>query len=207
FSFNEPIIWLEYIIDVFKLCKTDIYQMLVTNGYMSLEALDLLIDTGMTGMTVTVKGSTDIVKKFCGSKVDLIWQNIERAYKKDVHIEIICLIIPRVNDSIEFFKHVSENICNIDPNIPLHFTRFFPDYKFNNVNPTPISKLEEAYTIATQQGVNYVYLGNVFGHPLENTYCPACNELLIKRVGYEIKINLNLTNKCPSCGKRIPVYR
>ncbi len=206
FSFNEPTIWLEYILDVFKLCKKEIYQMLVTNGYMSQEALDLLIEAGLTGMSVTVKGNDEIVKKFCGSNVDLVWQNIERAYEKDIHIEVICLIIPRVNDSMNFFKEVSEQILDIDPNIPLHFTRFFPDYKFSNVDPTPIPKLEEAHSIAIKQGLNYVYIGNVFHHPLENTYCPGCKELLIERMGYEIKIKLDSEKKCPSCGKRIHIY-
>ena len=205
FSFNEPVIWLEYILDVFELCDDSLYQMIVTNGYMTPEALNLLIDSGMTGMSVTVKGNTETVKNFCGANVKNVWQNIERAYKKDVHIEIICLVIPRINDSTNYFHQVGERIVTLDPNIPLHFTRFFPDYKFNNVDPPPITTLEEAHAIACQQGLNYVYLGNLFGHPLENTYCPECKEVLIQRTGYEIKQFLTSTNKCPSCRKGIPI--
>jgi pyruvate formate lyase activating enzyme len=207
FSFNEPAIWLEYILDVFELCNDALYQMIVTNGYMTPEALNLLIDSGMTGMSVTVKGNTETVKNFCGANVKNVWQNIEQAYEKNVHIEIICLIIPKVNDLIDYFRYVSGKIATIDRDIPLHFTRFYPDYKFNNVDPTPIAKLEEAQNIAIEQGLNYVYVGNVFGHPLENTYCPECKELLIKRTGYKIKKYLTSTNKCHSCGKEIPIHQ
>jgi pyruvate formate lyase activating enzyme len=161
----------------------------------------------MTGMSVTVKGNTETVKNFCGANVKNVWQNIEQAYKRNIHIEIICLIIPKINDFIDFFRDVSRKIAIIDRDIPLHFTRFYPDYKFNNVDPTPIAKLEEAQNIAIKQGLNYVYMGNVFGHPLENTYCPECKDLLIKRTGYKIKKYLTSTNNCPECGKQIVIVK
>ena len=206
FSFNEPALWLEYVLDVFELCDNQFYQMLVTNGYMTQEALELLIDSGMTGMSVTVKGDKDMVKKYCGARVNHVWKNIERAHRKGVHIEIICLIIPRVNDSSDFFHQISKMISNIDKNIPLHFTRFFPDYKFNNVEPSPVMILEEAHSIAKQQGLKYVYLGNVFGHPLENSYCYECDELLIERTGYGIELKLFQGNKCFTCGREFLIY-
>lgn len=206
FSFNEPVIWLEYILDVFNLCDDSLYQMIVTNGYMTPEALNLLIDSGMTGMSVTVKGDKNMVKKYCGARVNHVWKNIERAHRKGVHIEIICLIIPRVNDSSDFFLKISKMISKIDNNIPLHFTRFFPDYKFNNVEPSPVRILEDAHSIAKQQGLKYVYLGNVFGHPLENSYCYECNELLIKRTGYGIELKVLQRNKCSTCGRELLIY-
>ena len=95
---------------------------------------------------------------------------------------------------------------NIDKNIPLHFTRFFPDYKFNNVEPSPVMILEEAHSIAKQQGLKYVYLGNVFGHPLENSYCYECDELLIERTGYGIELKFFQGNKCFTCGREFLIY-
>ncbi|MFX1336365.1 MAG: AmmeMemoRadiSam system radical SAM enzyme [Promethearchaeota archaeon] len=206
-SFNEPTLSLEYALDVFRLCKPETYRMFVTNGYMTNPALKLLIEAGMSGMSITVKGSSKTVKKYCKAKVERVWNNIITAYREGVHIEIICLIIPTVNDSINFFKQVATRLVNIDPNIPLHFTRFYPDYQFTEGNVTPLSTLEKAHQIAHAEGMNYVYLGNVPGHPLENTYCPKCQKLLIKRTGYHIERKIDLQKHyCPSCSTKIPLY-
>ena len=206
-SFNEPTLSLEYAIDTFNLCKPHIYRMFVTNAYMTDEALQLLITAGMTGMAITVKGLAPSVKKYCRSQVDRVWDNIQTAHNNGVHVEIICLIIPTVNDTIDFYTHVARRLFVINPDIPLHFTRFLPDYQFTHVQTTPIKDLEEAYQIARSAGLNYVYVGNVFGHPFENTYCPNCQQLLIKRTGYRIEIDLDKQKgQCPSCNTDIPVF-
>ncbi|MFX1534325.1 MAG: AmmeMemoRadiSam system radical SAM enzyme [Promethearchaeota archaeon] len=205
-SFNEPTLSLEYALDVFNLCKPETYRMFVTNGYMTSESLKLLIDAGLTGMSVTVKGEAEAVKKYCKADVERVWENIKTAFQKGIHVEIICLIIPTVNDSTDFYKQVANRLIAIDPNIPLHFTRFFPAYQFTEVEPTPIEVLEKAHQTARLEGLNFVYLGNVFGHPLENTYCPNCERLLIKRTGYQIDVKLDLqTRCCPSCNTEIPL--
>ena len=206
-SFNEPTLSLEYSLDAFRLCKPDTYRMFVTNGYMTNQALKLLIEAGLTGMTVTVKGSSDIVKQYCGTNVEKVWENIKTAYKEGIHVEIVCLIIPTVNDSIDFFKQVAKRLTDTDPNIPLHFTRFFPDYQFRKVDATPIRTLEKAHQIAQSEELNFVYLGNVPGHPLENTYCPNCKKLLIKRTGYQIEKKFDVeTRHCPFCETEIPLF-
>ncbi|MFX0152126.1 MAG: AmmeMemoRadiSam system radical SAM enzyme [Candidatus Hodarchaeota archaeon] len=207
-SFNEPTLSLEYALDVFRLCKSETYRMFVTNGYMTPYALKLLIQSGMTGMSVTVKGNAKVAKKYCGINVEKVWENIKMAIDQGVHVEVICLIIPTVNDSVAFFTEVGERINDIDPEIPLHFTRFHPDYQFTEVDPTSVTILEEAHSIARSIGLKYVYLGNVFTHPLENTYCPNCQVLLIKRTGYQIEKKFDLkTNRCPSCALKIPIYK
>jgi pyruvate formate lyase activating enzyme len=173
---------------------------------MTSQALKLLIEAGMTGMTVTVKGTSNMVKKYCGTNVERVWNNIKTAYGEGVHVEIVCLIIPTVNDSIDFYKQVSERLTEIDLDIPLHFTRFYPDYQFTHVDPTPVRVLEEAHRVARSIGLNYVYLGNVIGHPLENTYCSNCRTLLIIRTGYQIEKKFDVqTCRCPSCNSKIPL--
>ena len=206
-SFNEPTLSLEYALDVFRLCKPDTYRMFVTNGYMTRQALQLLIKAGMTGMSVTVKGTKETVKRYCKANVEKVWQNLRIAFEQGVHIEVICLIIPTVNDSIEFFEEVATLVNEINPTIPLHFTRFHPDYQFTKVESTPIKTLEIAHETAQSKGLSFVYLGNVPGHPLENTYCPNCQKLLIKRTGYQIEVLYDVkTQRCPSCGRNIPVF-
>ncbi len=205
-SFNEPTLSLEYAIDIFNLLNSEIYKMFVTNGYMTQQALGLLIESGLTGMSVTIKGDESTVKKYCKADVNKVWENIHNANNQEVHVEIICLIIPTVNDNHQFYKEVTNKILSINENIPLHFTRFFPDYQFTHVEPTPIDTLEKAHAIAEQMGLNYVYLGNIYGHPLENTYCHQCNILLIKRTGYQISFFIDLElRKCPNCGEEIPI--
>jgi pyruvate formate lyase activating enzyme len=206
-SFNEPTLSLEYVLDVFRSCKSDTYKMLVTNGYMTGEALELLIDAGMTGMSINLKGDAKTVRKYCKTDVDKVWQTIETAHWKGVHVEVICLVIPTVNDNEEFYKLVAKRLFEMNENIPLHFTRFHPDYQFTEVDATPVHVLEEAHQIASSEGLKFVYLGNVFGHRLENTYCPHCGRLLIKRSGFWIETTFDLlTRHCPSCGANIPVY-
>lgn len=206
-SFNEPTLSLEYSLDVFRMCKPETYRMFVTNGYMSNQALKLLIEAGMTGMSVTVKGNQKEVKRYCGIDVAKVWENIRTAVREGVHVEIICLIIPTVNDTEDFYRNVSKQVISIDPKIPLHFTRFHPDYQFTDVKATPIKTLEKAYEVAQSEGVTFVYLGNVPGHPLENTYCPKCQKLLIKRTIYHIEMKFDVqTRRCPSCNTEIPLY-
>ncbi|MFX0091817.1 MAG: radical SAM protein, partial [Candidatus Hodarchaeota archaeon] len=203
-SFNEPTLSLEYALDVFRLCKPETYCMFVTNGYLSPAALNLLIEAGLTGMSITIKGDSEATKKYCKTNVEKVWETIKIANREGVHVEVICLVIPTVNDSIDFFKQVSSRLASLDQNIPLHFTRFFPAYQFTEVEPTPIATLEKAHQIARSEGLNFVYLGNVFGHSLENTYCPNCETLLIKRTGYQLKKIIDLeTCRCPSCRTKI----
>ncbi|MHA1449881.1 MAG: AmmeMemoRadiSam system radical SAM enzyme [Candidatus Hodarchaeales archaeon] len=205
-SFNEPVLSLEYAVDTFRLSNEHLYKMIVTNGYMTDLAFELLIDSGMTGMSVNVKGDAATVKKFCNADVNRVWKNIRTAHGKGVHVEIICLIIPGVNDEERFFKQVARDIVAIDERIPLHFTRYFPAYRFT-ADPTPVSLLEKACEIASQEGVKFVYIGNVPGHQFENTYCPFCRQLLIKRTGFQIELMFEtITSHCPSCGAEIPIY-
>ncbi|MFW9990982.1 MAG: AmmeMemoRadiSam system radical SAM enzyme [Candidatus Odinarchaeota archaeon] len=206
-SFNEPTLSLEYALDVFHLCRPDTYRSFVTNGYMTSEALELLVAAGLTGMSITVKGDAETVRKHCKADVEKVWQTIETAYREGVHIEIICLVIPTVNDSKEFFRNVAKRLFELDENIPLHFTRFHPDYQFTEVEATPVQVLEEAHDAACSEGLKFVYLGNVPGHRLENTYCPHCGQLLIKRTGYRLEMKFELiTRHCPTCGTGIPLY-
>jgi pyruvate formate lyase activating enzyme len=173
---------------------------------MTPNVLDELIASGLTGMSITVKGEKKSVKKYCKADVNHVWEIIQAAYKKGVHIEIICLIIPTVNDNDLFFTELIMKILSISNQIPIHFTRFFPDYKFTHTGPTPISTLENAHQIAKRAGLEYVYLGNVFGHPLENTYCPRCNQQIIRRTGYEIDCSMDLHEpKCSNCDEIIPI--
>jgi len=205
-SFNEPTLMFEYSLDVFKLAHArDLYNTYVTNGYMTLEALRMLHDAGLDAMCIDVKGDAAAVRKYCGADVDVVWRNVREAKKLGMHVEVVNLVIPGVNDRDEQLRELARrHLREAGRETPLHFTAYYPAYKFD-APPTPVATLERAHDIAVSEGLEFVYLGNVPGHRYENTYCPNCSEVLIKRFGLElVKTNLR-GNCCPSCGREIPL--
>ncbi len=206
FTYNEPGIWLEYILDVTKLAKkNNLKTIIVTNGYQSDESLDLLI-SNLDAANIDLKGSSKFYKTLCNARIESVLKTIKKLNNAAVHIEITNMIIPKYNDDKEDLSNLIQSICDINPEIPIHFTRFFPQYKLMNIEPTPIEILEYAKKLAKDIGLNYVYIGNV---PFvdNNTYCPNCNELIINRSSFNVnKINLTSENKCPNCGYSINIH-
>jgi pyruvate formate lyase activating enzyme len=174
---------------------------------MTLEALRMLHEAGLDAINIDVKGDAEAVKKYCGADVELIWRNVREAKRMGMHVEVVNLIIPGVNDSEEQLRALARrHLQEAGAETPLHFTAYYPAYQFT-APPTPVRTLERAREIALSEGVQFVYLGNVPGHPGENTYCPDCNQLLIKRFGFEV-LEFNLKgDACPRCGRRIPLLK
>jgi len=207
-SFQEPTVLTEWVLPVFKLGhEKGLYCCYVSNGYMTLEALKLLREAGMDGLKVDVKGDAETYLKYCGgADVEKVWRNIGAAKKMGFHVEVVNLVVTDVNDDEECLKEVIErHLKEAGMDTPLHFTRYYPAYKFSNP-PTRVETLERAYEMAKEAGVIYPYLGNVQGHKYENTYCPNCGEALIKRFGYTI-VQFKMTDdkKCPKCRQLMPI--
>jgi pyruvate formate lyase activating enzyme len=203
-TYNEPAIWFEYTLDSARLAKArDLYTVYVTNGYMTEEALNT-ISPFLDAMNIDVKGFTeDFYRKLCKTRLKFVLETVEHAYKLGIHIELTYLVIPEHNDSSEEISKFVDWVANIDENIPVHFSRFHPDYKLTSVPATPIETIGDAWKLAKEK-LNFVYIGNVPGHGGENTVCPSCNSLLIERVGYSTKI-IGLTgSSCKECGMMIP---
>lgn len=213
-SFNEPTLLLEYSLDVFALARGEgYYNTYVTNGYMSSDALNLLVEHGLNAMNVDVKGCKDAVRRYCGIDVEVVWRNIMDARRKGIHIEITTLVIPGVNDDADCLRGIASRIRNdVGEDTPWHVTQYYPAYKSPEVGlydtRTPVELLERARAIGRAEGLNYVYIGNVPGHRYENTYCPHCGELVIERYGFDV-VDYRLTSRdrCPACGAAIAVKR
>jgi len=206
-SFNEPTLLFEWSLDVFKLARErGFYNTFVTNGYMTLDALRMLIDAGLDALNVDIKGCKDEVSRFCGANVEYVWRNCIKAKRLGAHVEITTLIVTGVNDDLECLRSIAQRIVkDLGENTPWHVTRYYPAYKYH-APPPKVEFLEEVRKIGLEEGLNYVYLGNVPGHPWENTYCPNCRELLIKRYIFDVvKYNLTEKNECPKCGEKIPI--
>ncbi len=200
-SFNEPTLSLEWSLDVFKLARGKGFcNTFVTNGYMTLEALRRLRDAGLDAINIDVKGGAEAVRKYCGLDVEVVWRNVRESKKLGMHVEVVNLVISSVNDREEQLRELAKrHLREAGEEIPLHFTAYYPAYKFN-APPTPVRTLERAHDIAVSEGLEFVYIGNVPGHPYENTYCPGCGRMLIERFGLEFVKAALEDNKCQSCG-------
>jgi pyruvate formate lyase activating enzyme len=125
--------------------------------------------------------------------------------KLEIWTEIVYLVVPTFNDSENEITQLSRWMKNnLGTEVPIHFTRFYPQYKMQNLPPTPTKTLEDARQIALSEGIKFVYIGNVAGHAGENTYCPECHKVLIERQGFYINSNNIKNGKCPFCGMVIP---
>lgn len=208
FTYAEPSIWWEYCCDVAKLAhRSGLYSVYVTNGYMSLDAWEE-IRPYIDGANVDVKAfSDDFYKKFPGvPSIRPVLETCEWMVERGMHLEVTYLVIPRENDSSEeirgFCRWVGEEL---DPDVPTHFSRFYPHYKLTDRPQTPVGTLERATKIAKEEGIRYVYIGNVPGHEADNTYCPSCGELLVERYGFSITRYRIKDKRCPSCGAEINI--
>ncbi len=209
-SFNEPTLLFEYSLETFKLGKKEnLYNTYVTNGYMSDEALEMLTEHGLDAMNVDMKGCEEAVKKYCGADVNKVWKNIKKANDLGIHVEITTLLIPGVNDDEECLRSIASRIRKENgENTPWHVTRYYEAYRSREFGlykgMTPAKILEKAWRIGKEEGLNYVYIGNVPGHPYENTYCPNCGKILIKRYIFDlISYQITPSGSCPKCGKTI----
>ncbi len=210
YTYTEPTIFFEYAYDTAKLAhKVGFFNTFVTNGYMTTEAVETIAPY-LDAATVDFKGGgdPDFYRDFSAvPTVEPIYASLKEMKRKDIHIEITNLIVPKKGDSLERLKELAAWIGHaLDKNTPFHLLRFHPGYQLTTIPSTSIETLEKAYTAVKETGLNYVYVGNVPGHPYENTYCPNCNELLIKRFSFEItRWNLTKDMRCPACGQEIPI--
>ena len=198
FTYNEPSIWYEYIYDTSRKLKeksphTD--AVLVTNGYIETEPLLKLLPY-IDAMNIDLKAfQQDYYKKTCGGRLEPVLKTIENAVGK-CHVEITTLLVTGLNDSEEEVEKIASYLGDLDKNIPLHLSRYFPNYKMD----APATKLEvmlKSRDIAKKY-LNYVYLGNMAG--IDNsTHCPECAELLIERDNFFTNIYMD-SNVCPQCG-------
>jgi pyruvate formate lyase activating enzyme len=204
-SFNEPTLSLDWSLDVFRLARRrGLYNTYVTNGYMTPEALNLLIDAGLDAMNVDIKGDAKAVRKYCkGIEMEKVWEACKLARQHGVHIEITTLVIPTVNDSEEVLRGIAQRIfSDLGPATPWHVSGYFPAFCFH-APPTPVRTLELAWKIGRGMGLEFVYAGNVPGHPYDNTYCPGCNTMLIQRMGFDVLVNRISSGCCPECKREI----
>ena len=210
-SFNEPTLLFEYSLEVFKLAKKHgLYNTYVTNGYMTEEVLRDLVDAGLDAMNIDIKGDSNMVQKHCGTDTEKVWRNAKLAKELGVHIEITTLLIQDFNSKGKIIEEIVERIYkDLGELTPYHISRFFPHYKSKDYGlnePTPLELLYNAYNLAKDIGLKYIYLGNLSTTDYDNTYCPKCSKLVIKRKILGVKeLHLDSKGNCEFCGFPISI--
>ena len=205
-SYNEPLITSEWALEVFTEAKKQgLKCVFVSNGFATPQALDMLTPY-LDGFKIDLKCFSDEKYRTLGGRLDAVQDTIRGAQARGMWVEVVTLVIPDFNDSNEELWESAAFLAGISVDIPWHVTAYYPAYKHTGNSRTPAETIQRAAEIGQEAGLRYVYAGNLAGHvgPLENTYCPACQTLLIERTGYTVIRNLiTPAGACPRCGHAI----
>lgn len=201
YTYNEPSIWYEFVYESAKLAReAGLQSVLVTNGYISEEPLKQLLPY-IDAMNIDVKGFNDrYYRNICGGRIEPVKRTVEIA-SSSCHVEITTLLVTGLNDGIEEIRALAEWLSSISRDIPLHLTRYFPNYQLDR-EPTPVKTLVAAADEA-RRFLHYVYIGNLWGGD-RTTYCPKCGKPLIDREGSVVMRGM-ADGRCAYCGERIAV--
>ncbi len=205
YTYTEPTNFYEYMFDTARLArKRGILNVSHSNGYINPEPLKAL-SKYMDAVNIDLKGfSSSFYNKLCEGELEPVLATIKTLKHSRVWVEVTNLVIQGYNDDEKTITDMCRWLAKeAGVDVPIHFSRFYPMYKLTGVPPTPVKTLERAREIAVSAGLNFPYIGNVPGHPGENTYCPKCKRLLIQRSGYNV-LNIALKGgKCPDCAAKI----
>jgi len=204
YTYTEPTVFYEYMYDTAVIAKKyGIKNTMHTCGYMKPKPLKTL-SKYMDAANVDLKSfSDDFYVRICSGRLKPVLDSLIILKQENVWLEITNLVIPTLNDNMKEIREMSRWILkNLGPDVPIHFSRFFPQYKLKNLPPTPLETLTEARKAAMEIGLRFVYVGNI-RHEGENTSCYKCGKVLIERVGFFVKQNNVSKEKCRFCGTAI----
>ena len=206
FTYTEPVIFYEYMLDIAKLAqKEGIACVMHSAGFVNEAPLRELAKY-LIAANIDLKGFDEkFYTTFTSGDLNVVLRTLKILKEEGVWVEITNLLIPGVNDSDAMIQKLCAWVKeNLGAQTPIHFSRFYPMYKLVDLSPTPVATLQRALDIATKEGLQFVYIGNVPDQIGENTVCPQCGKLLIKRAGYHVLENHLIDGKCPACGYAIP---
>jgi len=205
YTYSEPTVFYEYMLDTAKLGKkSGIKNVVVSAGFINPEPLKMLCEN-VDAVKIDLKSMRNkFYNEICSGELKPVLNTLKILKNSKIWYEIVYLIIPSLNDSDAELKDTAKWIFdNLGPEVPLHFSRFYPMYQLKNLPPTDKEKLRNARQMSMDIGLKYVYIGNVAGDDGESTFCPKCKKLLIKRQGYTIRQNSIVNGKCKWCNEKI----
>lgn len=205
YTYTDPAVYYEYALDSARAVRAaGLKNVLVTAAYINREPwreLCRYIDAA----NIDLKSMRDeFYRDVCDGTLRPVLESLATAREMGVMVEVTNLVIPKMNDSDEDLRNLAKWLVgNLGQDTPLHFSRFYPQYKMKHLPPTPSKTLERAKAIAEAEGLQYVYVGNVLSDKGENTYCPHCGRLLIERSRYAVKLNHVDVGQCGYCGEEV----
>ena len=203
YTYNEPFIWYEYVYDTARLLHDKgLKNVLVTNGYVCEEPLRELLPY-LDAMNIDVKATSNkFYSELCQGEAKSVMRTVEIAQAAGCWIELTNLVIPHWNDRDEDFQALADWVASVSPDVPLHFSRYHPDYKLTEP-PTPLETLQQAHRIAAEK-LRHVYLGNVLVAGGEDTRCPHCDQIVVARHGFTVTQLQVAQGTCKFCGTPLP---
>lgn len=205
YTYTEPLIFLEYALDTGKLAhEAGLENLFVTNGFMTPETIDAL--TGLLdAANVDLKGwDEDYYRKIIKGRRDPVLQSLKMMKERGIWVEVTTLLVPGYSDKEDDLRQIARFIRDeLGPETPWHVSRFYPQYRMLHIPPTPPSTLRRGREIGLEEGLYYVYTGNLPGDEGENTFCYRCGKLLVERYGFSILRYEIRAGKCPECGAEI----
>lgn len=205
YTYSEPVIFYEYVMDTAAAGhEQGVKSVVITGGYIAAEPLKKLC-ASVDAVKVDLKAfSEKFYKEVVNGELKPVLDALVTLRKQGMWSEIVYLVVPTLNDGEAEFKGLARWVkSDLGLDVPVHFTRFHPEYLLKNLPPTPLETLERAKAIADAEGLHYVYIGNVPGHPAENTYCPKCHKVVVERVGYTVGGVHIHKGKCKYCQQPI----
>ena len=206
YTYSEPTAFYEYMLATARLAReVGLVSVVVSNGFINPEPLKELC-AAVDAIKVDLKGYDEgFYREVCGGELQPVLEAIRTIYESGIHLEIVNLVVPTLNDSLDQLRDLARWVAQeVSPDVPLHFTRFQPQYKLTNLPPTPLETLERAWEVAREEGLRFAYVGNVPGHPGNNTICPACGKTIIAREGFAVTDYRLNAGACSYCGEPIP---
>jgi pyruvate formate lyase activating enzyme len=206
YTYSEPTIFYEYMKDcAIEGNNDDISSVMVTAGYIEKEPLLKLLPH-LAAVKIDLKSFREkYYDEICSGELKPVLDSLVTIKESEKWLEIVYLMVPTLNDEPAEIRELCDWIIReLGPDVPVHFTRFHPQYLLKDLPPTPVKSLETAYKIARDKGLNYPYVGNVYGHSGEDTYCPNCGEAIVERSGFRIDSMEIENGACKKCGQAIP---
>ena len=207
FTYNEPMVWFEYIMDFARIAPDDMDIVLMTNGLVNdgpLKELCSIADAFSIDIKAFNKGTH---KKLCDAELKEILTTARNIYDRGIHMELNYLVIPGVNDSDEEITKFCRWVKEISADVPVHFSRFQPDYQMRDTPLTPVEELLHCREIGMGAGLNYVYVGNTLVDDADDTKCPECGEIAVRRLGYSANPSGLDGSRCMKCGRDLNMVR
>ena len=206
YTYSEPVVFCEYVLDSAEAGRAaGVKSVVISGGYIQEEPLKQLCRR-VDAIKIDVKAfSEKFYKEIVNGELKAVLNALVAIRKSGVWNEVVYLVVPTLNDSDEEFRGLARWIkAELGPDVPLHFSQFHPEYLLKNLPVTPVPTLERAKAICDAEGLHYVYIGNVPGHPAESTWCPKCRRVVVERAGFTVRALHLDKGKCRFCQQTIP---